>query len=140
MALHHHMSTVEAAVLRNKWFTLASVALLLMFSAIVYGLSSARQQSGAECYDATDDFLFSGYQYLHELPAEHIISARVFYYQCLLRRGVDVRSAPTFELLFPIAKGVTFGSLVGSGFDVDDAETSFIPVRVQSGFDIEGLE
>ncbi len=134
------MNTVEEAILRNKWFTLACFALLLMFSAVVYGLSSARQQSGAECYDATDDFLFSGYQYLHELPPEHIVSARVFFYQCLLRRGVDVRSAPSFEQLFPIAKGVTFTSLFGDDDSSYGNGSSFIPVRVQGESDIENLE
>lgn len=135
MAFHTHVTRLEDQMARNKWFMLACFALLLMFSAVVYGLSSARQQSGAECYDATDAYLFSGYNYMREIPSEHIVSARVFYYQCLLRRGIDVRSAPTFEQIFPMAKGVTFSSLFAEDEDYID-ETSFIPVRVQQGAEV----
>jgi hypothetical protein len=116
--LHDNMRALEQAVFRNKWFALASVALLLMSSlgaAAVFGKSN----NGTSCYLDAERALFGGHfsrVLAHEISPDKIMQARTYYSVCLLSKGIDVRSAPTFEELFPFTAQV----LLGGDGDMND--------------------
>ncbi len=102
------MRALEQAVFRNKWFALASVALLLMSSlgaAAVFGKSN----NGTSCYLDAERALFGGRfsrVLAHEISPDKVMQARTYYSVCLLSKGIDVRSAPNFEELFPFTAQV----------------------------------
>lgn len=101
--LHDNMKAMEQAVFRNKWFALACLSLLLVSSlgaAAVFGKSN----SGTSCYLDAERALFGGRfsrVLAHEISPDKVMQARTYYSVCLLSKGIDVRSAPTFEELFP---------------------------------------
>lgn len=101
--LHDHMRALEQAVFRNKWFALACITLLLASSlgaAAVFGKSN----NGTSCYLDAERALFGGRfsrVLAHEISPDKVMQARTYYSVCLLSKGIDVRSAPTFEELFP---------------------------------------
>ncbi len=116
--LHDNMKAFEVAIARNKWFALACLGVLLGFSvaaAAVFGKSN----SGTSCYLDAERALFGGRftQVLaHEISPDKVMQARTLYSVCLLAKGIDVRSAPTFEELFPFTSKV----LLESASDTSD--------------------
>lgn len=106
------MRSVEQAVFRNKWFALACATLLLASSlgaAAVFGKSN----SGTSCYLDAERALFGGRfsrVLAHEISPDKIMQARTYYSVCLLSKGIDVRSAPAFEELFPFTAKIMLES------------------------------
>jgi hypothetical protein len=101
--LHDNMKAFEAAVARNKWFALACLALVLTFS-LGFGAVLNKSNSGTGCYLDAERALFGSRRsklYAHEISVERIAQARTLYSVCLLANGIDVRSVPAFEELFP---------------------------------------
>jgi hypothetical protein len=102
-ALHHGIQAFEDAIVKNKWFTLACVALVI-FSSV--GIMSVLHisDSGAGCYLDAERALFGDRKhriFAHEVAPETVTFARTHYNVCLLTNGIDVRSVPAFEELFP---------------------------------------
>ncbi|MFM2414363.1 MAG: hypothetical protein RI911_56 [Candidatus Parcubacteria bacterium] len=101
--LHDNMKAFEQAVARNKWFALACLTLVLAFS-LGFGAELGKSNRGTGCYMDAERALFGSRKakmYVHEIPVERIVTAKTHYSVCLLANGIDVRSVPVFEELFP---------------------------------------
>jgi hypothetical protein len=101
--LHDGMHTFEQAVIQNKWFSLACVT-LLMASSVGVGAVLNKSTNGTACYVDAERTLFGPKKnriYAHEVSPDIVMQARTHYSVCLLANGIDVRSVPEFEELFP---------------------------------------
>lgn len=122
--LHDNMKALEQAIFRNKWFALACLSVLLAYSvaaAAVFGKSN----NGTSCYLDAERALFGGRfsrVLAHEIAPDSIMQARTLYSVCLLSKGIDVRSAPTFEELFPFTATVILDSSFETGEGFESAE------------------
>ncbi len=118
------MKALEQAIFRNKWFALACLTTVLAFSvsaAAVLGKSN----NGTSCYLDAERALFGGRfsrVLAHEISPDKIMQARTLYSVCLLSKAIDVRSAPTFEELFPFTAKVILESSSETGDMFEAAE------------------
>jgi hypothetical protein len=123
-ALHHGIQAFEDAIVKNKWFTLACVSLLVLSSV---GIMSVQHVSdgGAGCYLDAERALFGDRKhriFAHEVAPETVTFARTHYSVCLLTNGIDVRSVPAFEELFPFTAELGPYALPAENLDEDYTE------------------
>jgi hypothetical protein len=113
------MQAIEKAVINNKWLTFAWAVLFFALSLGVFAVMHT-SNSGADCYlDAEQTLFDSGKRYVHEVPEEAIVEARTHYNVCLLANGIDVRSVPAFEELFPFTANMEQSYKTNNYTDVD---------------------
>jgi hypothetical protein len=98
MSSHSHFHAIEQAVIRNKWFTLAAIA--LMFLAFTYVKDTSLQRDYSEralkCHDIAVSVIHSnGYN------VESWRAAKAQFNTCLLVQGVTPGLIPAFDEMFP---------------------------------------
>jgi hypothetical protein len=98
MSAHIHFRTVEQAIIRNKWFSLACVTLLFVLFAYVNGQSSRNSFVGGsvQCHDIAVRVIHdNGYN------IESWRAAKAQFNTCLLVQGINPSRVPAFDDMFP---------------------------------------
>lgn len=104
------VESFEKSVVKNKWFTLATVALVLVGGAVFYSVHETRENV-ADCFRTASDIAYGSPRHTGEIQTPwgeklnaSVASgdlARAYFGMCLVVNGVDARSVPPFEELFP---------------------------------------
>lgn len=125
----HAIETFERALINNKWFTLAVVALALTGTAVLYHTYEQRGNI-SDCFREASSIAYgaprhSGPMYMpngEEVNASVASGdlARAYFGMCLVVNDVDARSVPPFEDLFP--QMTVSKNFQSESFDVLDSE------------------
>lgn len=104
------IESLEETVIRNKWFTLALVTVALAGGAVFYAYHD-QKQGIAECFREASKLAYGSPRHSgpmlmpngEEMNASVASGdlARAYFGMCLVVNGVDARSVPPFEDLFP---------------------------------------
>jgi hypothetical protein len=104
------IESLEDSVIRNKWFTLAAVSLVLLGGGLFYTMHE-QKEGIAECFRTASDIAYGSPRHVGEIKTPwgeklnaSVASgdlARAYFGMCLVVNGVDTRGVPPFEDLFP---------------------------------------
>jgi hypothetical protein len=104
------IESFEGSIIRNKWFSLALISAAFIGTAYVYQVH-ATKDGVADCFRNSSEIAYSSARKHGERVNEHgekmntsVASgdlARAYFGMCLVINGVDTRTVPAFEELFP---------------------------------------
>ena len=98
MSAHVHFRTVEQAIIRNKWFSLACVTFLFVLFAYIHTDSSraAYTDRALECHTIAASVIHhDGYN------VASWRAAKAQFNTCILIQGIHPMSIPAFDDMFP---------------------------------------
>jgi hypothetical protein len=106
----HAVESLEASVIKNKWFVLAGVSIFLTLGGIFYAIHDVKENV-ADCFRQSSDIAYSSVRHSGEMTDIYgekmnasVASgdlAKAYFGMCLVVNGVDARTVPPFEDLFP---------------------------------------
>lgn len=126
------LHSMEQTFINNKWFVLACIFVAALIGMFIYTAGDYSRRT-TSCYILASDVLTDAvkYSFVDNLGWDDATkrenAARALYNSCLLTNGIDIRSVPTFDEIFPAEIPMIFGDdafeLLDSYGDMGDDET-----------------